>query len=201
MTTAYPSPDEEIPAASAAGQGDDADEAVAEPDRGDATLPPVADGYLRIVVRLFRDDFTPGDIARYAGVGPELIGPIAVLTGEAAIDVTYAAAKTARGHLARLGPTRLVDWQWRWMRLGIGRNHGLSIGQLRKLMLAADAMPLGKISINNTHSMVGIQDFRLAAVLAKLASTRVNGFALRAEAIPHGQGPGSPAFVPGAKKR
>jgi len=198
MTIPDQAPDEDLTAASS----DSADDgAVEEPDRGDATLPPVADGYLRIVVRLVRDDFTPGEIARYAGVDPDHLGPIAVLGGEAAVDVTYAMAKTARGFLARLGPTRLVDWQWRWMRLGIGRNHGLSIGQLRKLMLAADAMPLGKISINNTHSMVGIQDFRLGAVLAKLATTRVNGFALRAEGLAPGQGPGSAAFVPGAKKR
>ncbi len=167
-----------------------------EPGVGDATLPPVADGFLRIIVRLPPGDLTPGDLARWAGVDLDQLGPIAVLPGEGAVDVAHAAAKTARGMLSRLGPTRLVDWQWRWMRLGIGRNHGLSIGQLRKLMLAADALPLGRISINNTHSMVGIQDFRLSAVLAKLATVRVNGFALRAEGLPPGKGPGSAAFVP-----
>ena len=111
-------PDEDVPV--------DADaEADTEPGVGDANLPPVAEGFLRIIVRLPRGEMTPGELARWAGVELDHLGPIAVLDGggEGAVDVAYAFAKTARGQLGRLGPTRLVDWQWRWMRLGIGRNH------------------------------------------------------------------------------
>jgi hypothetical protein len=158
--------------------------------------PPVADGFVRIAVKLPRgESYTPGELTKLAGVDLEALGPIVVNENEARVDVRVAVGKTARASLERVGPTRLEGWSWRWLRLGVGRNHGLSIGQLKKIMQAADALPLGRIQIQNTHSLVGIQDFKLDALLERLAPLRVNGFAARATALPKGAGPGSAAFI------
>ena len=83
----------------------------------------------------------------------------------------------------------------------IGRNHGISMGQLRKILQAADALPLGRISINNTHTLVGLQDFKIPAVMAKLTPLKINGFSPRPEMLPIGKGPGAPAFTPHATTR
>jgi hypothetical protein len=157
-------------------------------------LPP---GFVRIGVRLPRGEtYTPGDLARLTGVPGDQLGPVTVLEREALVDVRAESGKEARERLEKLGPTRLVGWQWQWLRLAIGRNHGLSMGQLRKIMLAADAMPLGRIAINNTHSLVGVQDFKLPGVIDRLGKKKINGFNARAEAIPPGKGPGDPSFSP-----
>ena len=65
----------------------------------------------------------------------------------------------------------------------VGRNHGLTIGQLRKLLVTADALPLGKFNINNTHTMVGVQDQKAAAICARMADLRINGQAVRPELV------------------
>lgn len=154
-----------------------------------------AEGFVRIAVRLPKgEQYTPGDLVRQAGVELEALGPIAVDAGVGLVDVRTDRGRAARAGLERLGPTRLEGWSWRWLRLGLGRNHGLSMGQLRRIMQNADALPLGRIHIQNTHALVGIQDFRLAQVLERLHGLRVNGFAARAEALPPGAGPGSAAF-------
>jgi hypothetical protein len=160
----------------------------------DAGAPP-AEGFVRIAVRLGTGAApTPGEIARLCAVELEALGPIQVGPGEAQVDVRADRGRAVRAHLERLGPTRLEGWTWRWLRLSVGRNHGLSMGQLRRVMQNAEALPLGRIHIQNTHSLVGVQDFRLPTVLERLKGTRLNGFALRAEALAPGQGPGSAAF-------
>jgi hypothetical protein len=68
---------------------------------------------------------------------------------------------------------------------------------LRKVMVAADALPLGKFNINNTHTMVGVLDQKAEAVLAHLADGRINGQAVRPELLPYGTGPGSASFSAG----
>jgi hypothetical protein len=164
----------------------------------DEPAPPVAEGFVRIAVRLPRSRaFTPGDLVGMSGVAVEVLGPISVQPGEALVDVRVEHGRTARAALERLGATRLDGWSWRWLRLSLGRNHGLSMGQLRRVMQNAEALPMGKIHIQNTHTLVGIQDFRMGVVLGRLAGMRVNGFAARAEVLPAGQGPGSAAFIPG----
>lgn len=158
-------------------------------------LPDPAPGFVRIQVRLPRDGQpTPGDLARMSGVALDDLGLVQVLDGSAVVDVRTEHGKTAREHLERLGPTRLVGWEWQWLKLNIGRNHGLNIGQLKKVMLSVDALPLGRILINNTHTMVGVQDFKLPAVLARMSTLRVNGYAARPEALPFGTGPGSAEY-------
>jgi hypothetical protein len=125
---------------------------------------------------------------------------VLVLEGSAVVDVRTELGRSAREHLERLGPTRLVGWQWQWLKLSIGRNHGLNIGQLKKVMLSVDALPLGRILINNTHTLVGLQDFKLPAVLARMTTLRVNGYAARPEALPLGSGPGSAEYRGGTNR-
>lgn len=143
---------------------------------------------------------TPGELASSTGLPAESIGHASVLGNKGLVDVHIADGKTARVALEQLGSTRLTDWEWRWLRLAIGRNHGLSIGQLRKVMQNADAHPLGRIAINNTHTLVGVQDFKLPALLEYLGNQRINGFASKPEVLPSGKGPGSPEFLGGNRE-
>jgi hypothetical protein len=162
-------------------------------------LPPVKPGFVRIGVRLSPGNVvTPGQMASATGINLDHVGPITVLDHEAFVEIHHEYARVGRNGLDRIGPTRILQWNWQWLKLGVGRNHGLTIGQLRKLLQTADASPLGRLHVNNTHSLVGLQDFKLPPVLAKLETTRINGFAVRPEALPLGSGPGSPAFVPKA---
>ena len=159
-------------------------------------LPPVKPGYVRIGVRLpVGNATTPGQLASAAGVDLDQVGVIHVLDHEAFVEVRYDYARGARQNLERIGPTRMLQWSWQWLKLGVGRNHGLTIGQLRKLLLTTDANPLGRLHVNNTHSLVGLHDSKLPPVLTKLQSARINGFAVRPEALPIGAGPGGPAIV------
>ena len=160
-------------------------------------LPPVKPGFVRIGVRFpGGTPMTPGQLATACNLDLEQVGAIMVEGSEAFVEVRYEFARHARFALDRIGPTRLLQWSWQWLKLNIGRNHGLTIGQLRKLMLTVDAAPLGRLHVNNTHTLVGLHDVKLQPILAKLATTRLNGFAVRAEALPLGSGPGSPAYVP-----
>jgi hypothetical protein len=159
------------------------------------TLPPPAPGFVRIMVRLPRGaPPTPGELAQAAGVALDDLGPVQVLDGTALVDVRTAHGRSAREHLEQVGPTKLVEWNWQWVKLSIGRNHGLNIGQFRKVMQNVDALPLGRILINNTHTMVGLQDFKIPTILSRLTTLRVNGYAARPEVLPHGTGPGSPEY-------
>lgn len=164
-------------------------------------LPAPAPGFVRIQVRLARDaQPTPGDLARMSGVALDDLGPVQVLDGSAVVDVRTEHGRVAREQLERLGPTRLVGWEWQWLKLNIGRNHGLNIGQFKKIMLNVDALPLGRILINNTHTLVGVQDFKLPAILARMGTLRVNGYAARPEALPLGSGPGSAEYHGGTSR-
>ena len=160
-------------------------------------LPPLAAGFVRLAVRLPPGlPLTPGNLAKLTGLGAEHLGPISISEGEAFIDITAAEGRTARFNLTRLGPAHLAERRWQWLRFAIGRNHGLSMGQLRRVLQNAAAHPVGKIIINNTHTLVGLADDNLPTVLIKLESTRVNGFGIKPSALPFGTGPGSPAFAP-----
>lgn len=160
-------------------------------------LPPVRSGFVRLGVRLRAgEEVTPGFMASSAGVPMEQVGQIIVTDYEAFVEIHHTVARNARYHLDRVGQTRIAQWNWLWLKLAIGRNHGLTIGQLRKLMQTADASPLGRIHVNNTHSLVGLHDFNMPSVIAKLETTRINGFAVRPQSLEASEGPGSPAFVP-----
>ncbi|MEK7412232.1 MAG: DbpA RNA binding domain-containing protein [Planctomycetota bacterium] len=160
-------------------------------------IPPLAQGFMRLELRfrLPSPPPTPGDVASATGLHPDEIGPVMVAGLNAVVDVRHEAVQRARDGLAALGIVRVADWNFRWIRLSVGRNHGLTIGQLRKLLVAMDAMPLGKFNINNTHTMIGILDQKVDAVAAKLADQRINGTAVRPEVMPMGgKGLGSASF-------
>ncbi|MFM2089672.1 MAG: hypothetical protein RLZZ127_161 [Planctomycetota bacterium] len=159
------------------------------------SLAPPADGYLRIAVRFFPGRVpSPGELAQAAGVALDQLGPIWIEGREARVDVLAPSARAARAALDRVGETDLVELRWRWIKLLIGRNHGFTLNRLKKLMAEADAGPLGKFNLNNTHTMVGVLDHRAEAIMGRLATARINGAALRAELLPFGEGPGDPAF-------
>jgi hypothetical protein len=167
------------------------------PPRGEASSPRLQRGFSRIDLRLRQQPApTPGDIARAAGVPLDDLGPIAIHGDTALVDVRHAMLRQARSNLERLGPTRIADQNWRWLRLQIGRNHGLTIGQLRKIMAANDALPLGRISINNTHSLIGILDQKFEAVLARFAEAKINGYPVRPDEPAPGLVKGSAAYEP-----
>lgn len=160
------------------------------------SLAPPADGYLRIAVRFFPGRVpSPGELAQATKVKLEELGPIWIEGREARVDVLACAASVARTALDKLGDTGVVEMRWRWLKLLIGRNHGFTLGRLKKLLGDCEAGPLGKFNLNNTHTMVGIQDHRCETVMTKLATMRINGAPVRAELMPFGQGPGDPAFV------
>ncbi len=159
------------------------------------TLPPPAPGYVRIQVRLSRGSQpTPGELAQTTGVALDDLGPVHVEEGTALVDVRTVHGRVARDNLEKFGATKLVQWNWQWVKICIGRNHGLNIGQFRKVMQNVDALPLGRILINNTHTMVGLQDFKIPTILARLSTLRVNGYAARPEVLPYGTGPGSAEY-------
>ncbi len=161
-------------------------------------LPSVKPGFVRLGVSLPQREMTPGQVASATGVDLDAVGLIEVRPGHAVVEVRHDLARLARNHLDRLGPTELMAYSWQWLRLSIGRNHGVTLGQLKKLMQQVDALPLGKYNLNNTHSLVGIHDYKGPAVFTKLQSVRINGYMVRPELLPLGTGPGSPAYVPRA---
>lgn len=163
------------------------------------TLPPLAPGYVRVEVRFRLPGAppTPGDLVRATGVHPDELGPIMVAGVNAVVDVRSPMVQRARDGLTALGLTRVADWNFRWLKLNVGRNHGLTLGQLRKVLAAADALPLGKFNINNTHTMVGVQDQKAAGIVARLADTRINGQAVRPELVPANKTLGSASFTAG----
>jgi len=157
---------------------------------------PVKPGYIRIQISLpYGSVPTPGDLVKATGIPLDDLGPIAVGPGSATVDVVVDAGRIARTNLGTIGQTRVIDWQWRWLKLAVGRNHGVTLGQLKKVLLNADAAPLGKIHLNNTHSLCGVQDFRGPLIVAKLTGHKLNGYPLRPEDLPANAGPGSPAYT------
>ncbi len=165
-------------------------------------LPPLPTGHVRIRLRLpLGSALTPGGIARASGLAAEDLGPIVIHGREAYIDVRAAAGRNARDNLRPVGPTEMIERHWGWLRIAIGRNHGLSMGQLKRILQRADALPAGRILIQNTHTLVGLTDDRLPLVIEKLRTVKINGFAARPEGLHEKAGPGSPEFKPGSGPR
>ncbi len=161
-------------------------------------LPPVAAGYVRLLVHLPpRSPLTPGEMAQATGLPGECLGPIALGPGRGAIDVLAERGREARTALQRLGAVQLLDRNWVWLRLAIGRNHGLGMGQFRKIMITAGAKALGRIIIQNTHTLVGLPDDVGATVMEHLLHHKVNGYHVRPTLLDPKAGPGSPEFVRG----
>lgn len=164
-------------------------------------LPSLAEGFVRISVMLPQQrGVTPGDLVQATGVPPEHVSHIVVQGSIAYVDVAAEHGRQARAGLQRFGQTQLVERNWRWLRIGLGRNHGLAMGQLRRILQQAGATPVGRIQIQNTHTLVGLSDDRLPAVMQWFAERRINGFPARVEALPPGDGPGPAEYVPKGKR-
>jgi hypothetical protein len=165
-------------------------------------IPPLQSGYLRVAV-LLKDPsaVTNGDLVRATGVDLDYLGPVLIHGHQASIDVAMSVAEQAREGLAKLGPTQVVTaapvrYAYRWLRLGVGRNHGLSMGQLRKMLERAKAGPLGRIHVNNTHTLVGVREDFLDAVVEHFTDARTNGAALRPEVLKEGAMKEKPDYKP-----
>lgn len=161
-------------------------------------LPPVAPGFVRLQVHLGRGaSLTPGEVAQATGVDAADLGPIALDGRTASVDVIAQRGREARQHLSALGITQLIERNWVWLRLSVGRNHGLAMGQFRKVMANAGTKTLGRIVIQNTHCLVGLPDDVANDILPRLEKTRVNGYLVRPSILPAKAGPGSPEFIRG----
>ncbi|MCS6970242.1 MAG: hypothetical protein RMM29_08085 [Planctomycetota bacterium] len=161
------------------------------------SLPRLAPGFVRLRVQFAPPRHpTPGDIVRWSEAPPEALGPIAVAAGEAVLDVRHAQLAATRAALARHGQVRVIDWNYRWLRLDLGRIHGLTVGRLRSALQQAGASPLGRYSIGNHYTLVGVRDAQIEAVCQCLAQQRINGRAVHPTVLPPGSGPGPAAYEP-----
>jgi len=163
-------------------------------------LPPLQTGYTRLAVLLERErEITPGAVASRLGIALEELGPVLVLGDQAVVDVDNDFANRARQALEELGPVQEIGrkvqpTRFVWLRVAVGRNHGLTMAHLRKLLTRADAGPLGRIRVNNTHSLVGLRDDHVEAVIAHLRDQRLNGVPVKPECPPAGSIHESPAY-------
>ncbi len=147
-------------------------------------LPPVEAGYIRLV--LFPEvetwHLTPGMIVGYCAVDLEKVGHIQIKRQKVYVDVHNSVSHDVRERLNEHGRCTVAEngvelLKWQFIRLAVGRNHGLNVGQLKKLMKRIEAGPLGKISINNTNTLIGIREDFVKHVIAELSSKRINGVA------------------------
>lgn len=164
-------------------------------------LPAPRPGFARLAVLCTRTrPQGPGEVARATGLDPDDIGPVSVVDDQVLIDIRRDHGLAVRERLARYGPVQLADLgrepapRWAWVRLAIGRNHGLTISQLRKLLERAGVGQPGRIHINNTHTAVGLREDVIDATIAWFAAHRVNGSATRPVRPPPGTIKGDPAF-------
>ncbi|TVR44358.1 MAG: hypothetical protein EA402_07265 [Planctomycetota bacterium] len=141
-------------------------------------------GFVRLAV-LLDQPATPGQIASACGVDLDHLGPIVVDHGQALVDIREEMAPEARERLKSIGATQLQTRapvppaRWRWLRLAVGRNHGMTIGQFKRIMSRSPAGQLGRIHLNNTHTLVGIREDYFAAVCDHFSEAKINGIAVR----------------------
>ncbi len=158
---------------------------------------PIASGFVRLSLKVPGEQTpTPGEVVQVlqsGGVPLDAIGTLTVDGAAAHIDVLAAHAEAAQLALGAVGRSRVSGLRWQWLKLLLGRNHGFTINRLRTLMADCE---LGRINLNNTHTMVGIPEVQAEAVSARLAAARINGRPVRFELLPPGTGPGDPRFVP-----
>ena len=149
-------------------------------------LPDIAPEFTRLTVYI-KDTraLTPGGVAQATGLQAEQLGPIIIGKNRISVDVHDSGIDAARPKLEAMGSLqepagRRARRQWFWLRLEVGRNHGLTIGQLRKLLNKVELTTLGKIEIANTHARCGIDAGDCESVIEQLASVKINGFPVKA---------------------
>lgn len=158
-------------------------------------------GYTRISVLLERPA-TPGALAQACACDPDALGLITVEENQAVVDIISDYSLEARKGLETFGPTQLhsrttVPIRWTWLRLSVGRNHGLTIGHLRKIMERSGATSLGRIHINNSHALIGVRETEFAAICEHFAEQKVNGTPVRPSAPLPGEIKDGPEYRPG----
>jgi len=143
-------------------------------------------GHVRIAV-LLHSPATPGEVARRSGVAAEKIDLVHVEGDQAFIDVIESEGLAARRALEPLGATQVAGRpsrptkSWHWLRLRIGRNHGLTLKQVRRQFDRLGIDRLGKIRIQNTHTLVGLEADDCIRAVEALADHRINGYPVRPE--------------------
>ena len=163
------------------------------------TQPP-APGFVRLAL-LLNKPALPGDLATASTLDPEQLGPIHIAHGQALVDVAEELLVQARSGLESYGATQIHsrgrrERSWRWLRLAVGRNHGLTIGQLKRVMQRSGCSQLGRIHINNTHTLVGVDEQEWEAICDHFTAHPINGIAARPSAPQAGEVHDSPAFTP-----
>ncbi len=150
-------------------------------------LPPVQAGYIRFV--LFPETktwlLTPGMVIEWCGCDNEKISHIQIKRQKIYIDIHNSVSHAVRENLQAHGRCSVAEngneqLKWHFIRLGVGRNHGLNVGQLKKMMKRIEAGPLGKISINNTYTLIGLREDFVRETVEKLSRMRINGIASQA---------------------
>lgn len=164
--------------------------------------PPLAAGYVRLAILApEQGELTPAIIARASGLTAEQLGFIAVEGDQAIVDVVASCGQEARERLGQFGAVQLqgdatVRPGFRWLRLGVGRNHGLTPTHLKKILSRAGATVLGRFHIRNTHVVVGIREDHWDQAVDQLANAKVNGVAARpGEPAEHERPRGGAAFI------
>ncbi len=148
-------------------------------------VPPLAPGFVRIAVLLPQGSpLTPGDLARASGLPGEALGPVLRLGEQALLDVVEDRGQEARAALEQIGPTQLTARKveverFSWLRLEVGRNHGLTMKHLGKVLSQHGVERPGRIHVNNTHTLVGVPAQLLDGLIAALAELRLNGARVR----------------------
>lgn len=150
-------------------------------------IEPVLAGYVRLVLypRQATNTLTPGEIVTWSDTSTEFIGPLMIGRTQVLIDIHCHHSKNACESLGKHGSCCIAQsgvhkMEWHFIRLAIGRNQGLGISHLKRIMGAAQNGPLGKISINNTYSLIGIREDYVPACLQALEKKRINGFRCQA---------------------
>lgn len=151
------------------------------------TPPPLQRGYVRLALLLQGRALTPADLAKATGLEPEQLGHIFVADDHAIVDVLTEHGKQAREGLDTLGPVQVladaaVSLSFKWLKIHVGRNHGITAKQLRRILERVDSGPIGRFHVKNTHVMVGIREDRFDDVVAGLNRTKINGMLPRAGA-------------------
>ena len=150
-------------------------------------LPPVTSGYIRLVWFPDQDtrEMLHADVLRLCDENLDNLGHIQIRRRKIYIDVMHTVSHDVRERLNEYGRCTVAEnslhqLRWVFIRLGVGRNHGLNLGYLKKLMKRLDAGPLGKISINNTYTLLGLREDKIESVVNQLKNKRINGYASQA---------------------
>lgn len=142
-------------------------------------MPALKKGFVRLAV-LLQDatPMTPGELAQQLGVPLDRLGYIMVTPQQVRLDVEQEHLKAVREKLELLGPIQVEgreEPQWRWMRLEIGRNRGVTMQQLRRHCQRAGLERPGRIHVQNSYSVLGVPEHLWDHMMKYFKAVSVNG--------------------------